>query len=61
MMMHDEMPFVPRDLVDYLDAIYTLQYFVDADMDNNDMRMGYMQGVTEVLSILRNLAERKDD
>lgn len=61
MMMHDEMPFVPRDLVDYLDAIYTLQYFVDADMDNSDMRMGYMQGVTEVLSILRNLAERKDD
>lgn len=60
-MMHDEMPFVPRDLVDYLDAIYTPAFFVNADVDNNDVRMGYMQGVTEVLSVLRNLAERKDD
>lgn len=23
MIMHDELPFVPRDVVDYLQAIYT--------------------------------------
>lgn len=61
MIMHDEMPFVPRDLVDYLDAIYTPSFFIDAELDNNDVRMGYMQGIAEVLAFLRNLAERKDD
>lgn len=27
MIMHDELPFVPRDVVDYLKAIYTPQQF----------------------------------
>lgn len=60
MIMHDELPFVPRDIGDYLNAIYTPDFFINADVDNNDIRMGYMQGCTEIISVLHNLAERKD-
>lgn len=60
MIMHDELPFVPRDVVDYLQVIYTPDFFINADADNNDIRMGYMQGCTEIISVLHNLAERKD-
>lgn len=60
MIMQDELPFVPRDVVDYLEAIYTPDFFINADVDNNDIRMGYMQGCTEIISVLHNLAERKD-
>ena len=31
MIMHDELPFVPRDVVDYLKAIYTPDFFINAD------------------------------
>lgn len=60
MIMIDELPFVPRDVVNYLKAIYTPDFFINADVDNNDIRMGYMQGCTEIISVLHNLAERKD-
>lgn len=60
MIMYDELPFVSRDVVNYLTAIYTPDFFINADVDNNDIRMGYMQGCTEIISVLHNLAERKD-
>lgn len=59
-MMHDELPYVPLDVVAYLEAIYTPDFFIEADLDNNDERIGYMKGTTEVIDVLRSLAERND-
>ena len=52
MIMHDELPFVPRDVVNYLKAIYTPDFFINADVDNNDIRMGYMTGASGVWAIV---------
>ena len=56
----DELPFVSRDVVDYLRACYTPDMFIDADIDSNDERLGYMKGAMEVISLLDGLANRKD-
>lgn len=59
-MMHDELPYVPLDVVAYLETIYTPDFFIEADLENNDERIGYMKGATEVIDVLRSLAERND-
>ena len=61
MMLSDEMPFVSRDLVDYLKQMYVPDYFLrNKDVHNNDERIGMMRGVSEVLDVLQNLADRRD-
>ena len=61
MIMHDELPFVPRDVVNYLKAIYTPDFFINADVDNNDIRMGYMQGVQKLFPFYIILQKGRTD
>lgn len=58
--MHDELPFVPLEVPQYLEAIYTPEFFCSMDNDSAEYMVGYMNGIVEVISYLRNLAERKD-
>lgn len=58
--MHDELPFVPLEVPNYLEAIYTPEMFCAANYDNADYLIGYMNGVVEVITVLKNLAERRD-
>ena len=59
-MMNDDLPFVPLDVIDYLNAVYTKESLLDAKVDNNDELVGYMKGVTEVIAVLTGLATRKE-
>nr|DAH87863.1 MAG TPA: Protein of unknown function (DUF2717) [Bacteriophage sp.] len=58
--MHDELPFVPLEVPQYLEAIYTPEFFCSIDPESSDYLVGYMNGIVEVISYLRNLAERRD-
>ncbi len=62
-MMNDGLPFVSNDTVDYLKEVYTTDSLLSVSETtgcNNDELIGFMKGVTEVISVLDSLAKRKD-
>jgi len=60
-MMHDDLPFVSKELVSYLEAIYTTDYLLSThNMSSNDELVGYIKGTTDIIAILKGLADRKE-
>ena len=59
--MSDDLPFVPKELVEYLEAIYTPDFLLSThNMDSNDELVGYMKGTTDLIATLKGLADRKE-
>lgn len=62
MMLSDGEPFVPLDIVEYLQREYSLDALLHSNerFFSNDEHLGYMKGVQEVINRLHALSIRKD-
>jgi hypothetical protein len=58
--MYDNKPFVPLEVVFYLQKVYSLPDLLNKEFNNADRKLGYMEGINEVITILDALARRKD-
>lgn len=61
MILKDELPFVPLDVVEHLERVYNVDYLLsNSSCYTSEERLGYIKGVREVVTHLRALAIRKD-
>lgn len=62
MYLSDGEPFVPRDIVDYLEEYYNTHELLSRKKEfmTADEHLGYMKGVIDIVSHLKSLAMRKD-
>lgn len=61
MILKDELPFVPLDVVAHLEQVYNIDYLLsDTACFTSEERLGYIKGVREVVTHLRALSIRKD-
>lgn len=61
MILKDELPFVPLDVVEHVEQVYNIDYLLSSSSCyTSDERLGYIKGVREVVTYLRALAIRKD-
>lgn len=63
MYLSDGEPFVPLDVVNYLEEFYNTQTLLDKRKEfmTADEHLGYMKGVMDIVSHLKSLATRKDE
>ena len=60
MLLMDGEPFVDKGLISYLNKIFHTDNLLSYKACNNDERIGYIKGVSDVINTLNVLASRKD-
>lgn len=55
-------PFIPNDIIEYLEEFYTVNYLLNTTAGtNSDFRLGYMQGVIAVINHLKFVRASQED
>lgn len=52
-----KVPFISKELVEYLEAQFGMDYLIGFRAANNDEHMGFIKGVREILANLRHTHE----
>lgn len=47
-----KIPYVPKELIEYLKSVFNINTLLDYNMSNNDEHLGFIKGVREVIGRL---------